>query len=339
MKTGSGWRIIFNFLAWIFLSFVLIHLFAVFGVFVALAYPIIWLLQPSKTTCFMCQIHRDGEFCSFCQQSVKKNIRIFPATIRSITLNSLLILFFSGLSVLMVHLESKLLNHFGFRYTPKTASFIIPPKSQYRLGQIFALQIDVKNVKNPINAIQADLGFDPSVLEVVSVSTKDSFANVFLQKEIDNEGGWVRLSGGVPNPGFYGERGIFGTVYFMAKAPGLTKVDYLDSSMVLANDGKGSNILQSLPSMSYLILPERISEEEAILQQKLFQNDDSQLSMIRDGQLAFYDETTQNRVLGANSLESKAQQSWWQAFWQNTLQLLEQIDRLIIDFWANLLGD
>ena len=153
--------------------------------------------------------------------------------------------------------------------TRQTASFIIPPKGQYKLGEIFSMNIEVDNIKNPINVVQADLKFDPDKIEVVNISTKNSFANIFIQKESNNTKGYVRLTGGLPNPGWHGTNGLFGTVYFKTKQPGLVTIAYLPTSLVLANDGQGTNILKSRPSFSYLILPDKISTEEEKAQTKL----------------------------------------------------------------------
>lgn len=337
MQSRLNLSIIFTLLIWIFLSWLLVHVFALFGVFIALAYPILWLLYPQKTTCFTCQVKKDGDYCGFCQKPVNKFGGIYPSNVRSIVLNSLLVLCFSFFSLALVLVESRLLQKLGFTYTAKTASFVIPPRSQYRLGQIFPLKIDIQNVNNSINVVQADLSFDPNILEVVSISTEDSFANVFVQKEVNNEGGWARLSGGVPNPGFAGERGLFGTVYFMAKTPGLTRVEYMSSSMVLANDGKGSNILQAFPSVSYLILPERLSREETELQRQLFFPTDEELTMGPvEGQLAFYEEPNLGVVLGATS-EEEGDGSWWRQLMSWLLTFLHRIDVLIIGFWQDLL--
>ena len=40
--------------------------------------------------------------------------------------------------------------------------------------------------------------------------------------------------------------------------------------MVLANDGRSTNILKDLPAASYLILPEKLSADELVQQEKLF---------------------------------------------------------------------
>lgn len=91
------------------------------------------------------------------------------------------------------------------------------------------MKIDITSIKVPINAVQADIGFEPHKLEVVDVSTEDSFANIFIQKEINNEVGYVRLTGGLPNPGFFADRGVFGTVFFKGISPGIVRIEFLPS--------------------------------------------------------------------------------------------------------------
>jgi hypothetical protein len=173
----------------------------------------------------------------------------------------------------------------------QTASFTIPSKGQYKLGEIFSMNIKVDNINNPINVVQADLKFDPSMLEVVSISTKDSFANIFVQKESNNEEGYVRLTGGLPNPGWHGKHGLFGKIYFKTKQPGLVTITYLPTSLVLANDGKGTNILKSLPSVSYLILPDKLSIEEERMQRGLISKEDVLGANTQKNQLDFSKDT------------------------------------------------
>ncbi len=245
--------IIFKTLAFILASWFLIHLFAIFGVFLALAYPVWWLLDLKRFPCLWCRIKKIAS-CQFSHS----------------LLDTVLILIFTLFSFGLVFVESRILFKMGFPPTPKTVSFVIPSKGQYRLGEIFPLKIEVTGIKVPINAVQADLGFNPERLEIVNISTTDSFANIFIQKEINNEVGYARLTGGLPNPGFFSDRGLFGTVYFKGKSPGVTKIEFLPSSLVLANDGRGTNVLRELTSVSYLILPERISQKEEEMQKSTF---------------------------------------------------------------------
>ncbi len=194
------------------------------------------------------------------------------------------------------------------------------------------MKLELENLKTAINTVQADIGFDPERVEVVAISTTDSFAKIFIQQEINNEGGWARLTGGLPNPGFFGERGTFGTIYFRAKSPGIVQLGFLQSSMVLANDGRGTNILKSLPSVSYLILPESISEQEAREQQKFIIDkvilgvEDNQ----NDSQLKFFDEGS---VLGTQAdIEIRENKIFNPT--RYLFEGLEALDGLILSFWG-----
>ncbi len=178
------------------------------------------------------------------------------------------------------------------------------------------------------------MGFDSSRVEIENISTDDSFANIFIQKEINNDGGYARLSGGLPNPGFFSDRGIFGTVYFRGKVPGIVKIEFLPSSMVLANDGHGTNVLKDLASASYLILPERISEEEEVAQKEASFVSNTLGESTSNTQMRFYEDTP---VLGAKigqDIKRKERPS----LPKQLLGFLEKVDRLILTMWGRALG-
>lgn len=313
-------------------SWVLIHLLAILGIFLAVAYPLWWLFAPKQTACLLCRAERDGQMCPFCRKTILKSEGVSPKSLTSALLNGALILVFSIISLGIVFGESQILFKLGFPPTPKTASFIIPPKGQYRLGEIFPMKIEIDNIKNPINAIQSDIGFEPQKLEVVDISTKDSFANIFIQKEINNDGGWARLTGGLPNPGWFGNHGLFGTVFFKAKSPGLVRIGFLPSSMILANDGRGTNILKDLPSVSYLILPEKISPEEENAQKKLISDARVLGEKTDSAQMKFYEESN---VLGAN-IEQQIQEGKKFSLLKMLLSGLERIDSFILEQWSKI---
>lgn len=315
----------------IVISWLLIHLLGVFGVFLAFAYPIWWLLTPRKTPCFFCRIKKEGQRCFSCRQVVHKANGLNPKTFYSALFNTALILIISFICLAFVFVESKILFKLGFPPTPKTVSFIIPSKEQYRLGEIFPMKIEIDGIKGPINAVQADLGFEPQKLEVVDISTQESFANIFIQKEINNEVGYVRLTGGLPNPGFFADHGVFGTVFFQGKSPGIVKVEFLPSSMVLANDGRGTNTLKDLASVSYLILPERISKEEAEMQKSISMKSVVLGEKSEDTQMKFYEE---DETLGKEVFQ-KVEKKY--VFKTSFLNFLEQVNRFILNFWAKIL--
>lgn len=202
-------------------SWFLIHILAIFGIFLAIAYPLWWLFVPTQTACLLCRAGREGDKCFFCRRPINKSEGVSPVNLPSAIYNGVLIFIFSLISVGIVFGESQLLFRLGFPPTPKTVSFVIPTRGQYRIEEIFPVKIEIAGIKVPINAVQADLGFESGKIEVVDVSTKDSFANIFIQKEINNEGGYVRLTGGLPNPGFFLIKDFSARSYLKVKAQGL----------------------------------------------------------------------------------------------------------------------
>lgn len=310
-------------------SWFLVHTLAVFGIFLAIAYPLWWLFLPNKTACLLCRVGSEGEECFFCKREIKKKKNVSPSSLASAIFNGILILAFSLASLAVVIGESRLLSKLGFPPTDKTVSFIIPGKGQYRLGEIFPMKIEIAGIKTPINAVQADIGFDQNKLEIEEISTEGSFANIFIQKELNNEGGYARLTGGLANPGFFGDRGLFGTAFFKGKAPGLVKIEFLPSSMVLANDGHGTNVLRELAEVSYLILPERVSEEEEEMQESTVIRPVVLGEKSDDTQMKFYDES---EILGAET-EQEGREKKELNLLQMFLNGVEKADSLILSLW------
>jgi hypothetical protein len=290
-------KILFNIIGIFIVSWLMLHLVAFIGVFLALAYPVWWLIVPRLTPCIGCNVMPGGSVCPFCQEKIVKS-DIHPKHLASTVKNSLIMIIISLLSLGMVFGESKLLHFLGIPATPKTVAFIIPGKSQFKSGEIFGLDLAIDGIKTPINAVQADISFDPTKLQIQDISTADSLATIFIQKEISNQTGYARLTGGLPNPGFFSDHGHFGTVYFKSLAPGLTTVTFLPTSMILANDGRGTNVLKSdLGAISYLILPEKITESQAT-QQTTFFNSQVLGAKTSNNQLTFY--SNDESVLGAS---------------------------------------
>lgn len=327
-----GLRLILIIIPLVLVSWLLIHIFAIFGIFLAVAYPLWWLFVSQRTACLLCRAGKEGSICPFCKRPIKRNERVSPSNLSSAIYNGILILAFSLMSIGIVFGESKLLFRMGFPPTPKTVSFVIPTKGQYRLGEIFPMKIEIAGIKTPINAVQADLGFEQSKVEVVDISTKDSFANIFVQKEISNEGGYARLTGGLPNPGFFSDKGLFGIVFFKSKSPGIIKIEFLPSSMVLANDSRGTNVLKDLTSVSYLVLPEKISEEEEKMQKSITLQSSVLGESTNSTQMKFYEETG---ILGA-SAEREIKKEQQRNLVGVSLDVLEKIDGFVISGWQNV---
>jgi hypothetical protein len=312
-------------------SFVLVHLLSFLGVFLAIAYPILWLTYPKSVPCLLCRASKEGKRCPFCRQAVRKTEGVGPKSFPSALYNGLLILAISLICLGIVFLEYKLAFQPLFS-APRTVAFTIPSKASYRLEEIFPMKIEITGLKVPVNAIQVDIGFDAQRLEAVDISTKDSFATIFIQKEINNKIGYARLSGGLPNPGFSGQSGVFGTIYFKGKGSGMAKVEFLPSSLVLANNGRGSNVLREFGATYYLILPEKISAQERE-QQKAAIKPEVLGETADETQLRFYEE---EKVLGNGDAlpPPPAQSKKGFSLGLTFLTALGQIDQFILRFWG-----
>jgi len=280
----------------------LVHFFALLGIFVSIGHVILWFFFPKSTICFSCLSKRDGEYCTICKKTKFKEEGTHPKSFLSVLYTSILFLIISILSIGIVYLESKLLNIILHPVSEKTVSFVIPSKNQYMTGEIFGMDIKLYGIETPINAIQADIGFDKERLEVVDISTKGSFATVFLQKEYNNDLGYARLSGGLPNPGYNAPEGLLGTIYFKSKVAGLAQVFYLDSSLVLANDGKGTNVIKEYSTISYLITPELVPQDVQELQHSLVIDDILGVQDETEEQILLFENTNDN-VLGLSDFE------------------------------------
>lgn len=233
-------------LVFLTLSWVLIHFLAIFGVFLALALPLLHLVFYPHILCFWCRL-KGGT------HSLKHSL-----------IDSGLILILTLISLPIVYFEYQLITKVT---TPvqiaQVAQFMIPSKSQHPVGEVFALKIELMNIPSSINVAQADLSFDPSIVEVVDITTEGSFASFFVQKEFDNQKGYLRVSGGVPNPGYRNPSGLLATAYLKGLKPGAIELKYLESSLVLANDGRGTNLLADFPTIPFIITPNQPGDSPA----------------------------------------------------------------------------
>ena len=322
----------------IVLSWIFVHVFAVLGIFIAVAYPIWWLIFPKLTPCIFCRTTPLGEKCRACHEVVTIDKR-YPTNLGSIARNFLVILLISGISVLTVYGETIVLNKLGIQLEEAKVEFVIPDKQQYKIGEIFPIDLDINSNGVSINAVQADIAFDTDKVEIVKLSLEESFAQIFIQKEINNESGYLRITGGLPSPGYKGDKGHFATVYFQSKKAGIFDIQFLPSSLVLENDGNGTNVLKSYPKTSYLIKPEYVTETERELQSTI-QNLDNDGVLGVDStnkQMLFFDtdnEDTEN-VMGIDDIQDPVlvdEQVQKKTCWE----ILLMIDQWIVGMFTKL---
>lgn len=112
----------------------------------------------------------------------------------------------------------------------------------------FAIQIRANSSTDAANLFNANLSFNPALLEVSRIDTNGSFVSQWYNDvaPYDNGTGRVSLAGGVPNPGYKSPAGgaTMATVYFKAKASGNSEIR-VDGSSAIYRNSDNVNILAS----------------------------------------------------------------------------------------------
>ncbi|MES3005313.1 MAG: cohesin domain-containing protein [Patescibacteria group bacterium] len=132
---------------------------------------------------------------------------------------------------------------------------VSPSVGTYEVGEIFSTLVNLNSGGQSINAGMAQINFDNTRLEVVSLGYSQSIFSLWTENpSFSNIAGNIKFGGGVPSPGFTGASGGILRITFRAKATGQAPVNFMSGS-VLANDGQGSNILDSMRGSIFTVTP------------------------------------------------------------------------------------
>lgn len=130
-----------------------------------------------------------------------------------------------------------------------------PSSGTYFAGRSFSVSVLVSSPDQAMNAVQAEISFPVNKLEVLSVSETNSIVTLWVQNPtFSNQDGTIDFGGVAVNPGFQGSAGDVITIRFEAKNSGSAPLSFVSGS-VLANDGKGTNILTSMGTANFTITP------------------------------------------------------------------------------------
>ena len=162
--------------------------------------------------------------------------------------------------------STKLLLLFGltlmvFGALPKTTEaagaslYLSPASGTFFVGSTFDVSVFANTGGEDVNAVQVDLKFNPTKLQIASPTAGKSFIEVWVsQPSYSNTKGSMSFIGGVPTPGINTSAGLVSTITFRAISQGETTVLFLDSSKVLRNDPEGTDILTSMGRGTYTLL-------------------------------------------------------------------------------------
>lgn len=145
--------------------------------------------------------------------------------------------------------------------TALAADVVLSPSTgSYSAGQTFTVTIQVNPDGDSVNAVEAQMSFDTSVLSVVSLSKTGSVFSLWTtEPTFSNSAGTISFGGGSPSP--FSSRSNILTVTFRAVAAGTGSVDF-DTASALAADGLGTDVLESAPSASYTVTAATVPEPQ-----------------------------------------------------------------------------
>lgn len=115
-----------------------------------------------------------------------------------------------------------------------------------------------------LNGVSARVEFPTDKLTLLSLSKAGSIITFWADEpSFSNSAGTASLEGIIPNPGYSGQGGRVITLVFQVKAPGKAIVSF-GSASVLANDGRGTNILTSATPRSLTLSSPMTSPPEPV---------------------------------------------------------------------------
>ncbi len=123
-----------------------------------------------------------------------------------------------------------------------------------------------------INAVTADIEYDPQTIMIKEIITDNSWCNpdLFLEKNIDNINGKVTITCLLPNPGFSGSKGVVAALAIQPLREGQFFLRFGPDTKVLANDGLGTNVLRRADNGSYQVVDEQPSTNKPLKQLTVF---------------------------------------------------------------------
>lgn len=140
--------------------------------------------------------------------------------------------------------------------------YLSPSTGSYNVGKTFSVSVYVSSADEAMNAASGVISFPSDKLEVISLSKSGSIFSLWVQEpSFSNIFGTINFEGIVLNPGFTGARGKIISVNFRAKAAGSASLNF-SSGSVLANDGKGTNILTDMRGGTYTLITQLPSTEK-----------------------------------------------------------------------------
>ena len=180
---------------------------------------------------------------------------------------------------------------FIFLFLPLVAKGAIlyfePSKGEYHLGDTFIVDLRIDTEGECINTVKAIVSFPKDLLEAKDSSTGNSILTLWLQTpKIDQKEGLISFTGGIPGgfcgplPGEPEKPNLLGRIIFRVRETNTkleneteAKLEFLEGSQVLLNDGLGTPAKLTLKEAVFTILPEKAEVPKEEWQEELAKDD------------------------------------------------------------------
>jgi len=129
--------------------------------------------------------------------------------------------------------------------------YLSPGSGSYTVGKAFTVNVLVASSDEPLNAVSGTISVPSDLFTVSSASSVGSIVNFWVQQP-QVSGSSVSFEGVVLNPGYQGGGAKVASLVLVPKKVGTGTVSFA-SAAVLANDGQGTNILDSASGGQYSV--------------------------------------------------------------------------------------
>lgn len=137
-------------------------------------------------------------------------------------------------------------------YAESPSIFFSEPPKQVEEGDRVTIDVRVQSRRESINAISGVLFYSADLIRVISISKEKSIISLWTE-EPRQSGNKILFEGVILNPGFQDSSGLVFRITFEARKSGIATLNFTEGAM-LANDGRGTNVLLTLSSTKFKII-------------------------------------------------------------------------------------
>ena len=131
--------------------------------------------------------------------------------------------------------------------------YFSPSAGSYTTGQTVTVTVYTGSQGTAMNAVSGVISFPADTVEVLSLSKTGSIVDLWVQEpSFSNSSGVISFEGIALNPGYTGSAGKILSATIRFRSSGAAPLTF-SSGSVLANDGQGTNILDSLGEATFTI--------------------------------------------------------------------------------------